>query len=182
MHTLQQCFGRTVRVEAGSGSNSHSRAAIGVWALAGAAMLVSLAGCHGGSANSAQSSHPFMPSAACGGDSAPWNFHPAGPATGAQAGAPRWVASDNLQIAVNGAGQPPQYLSYLGDMNPSWSKTGSMITYFHGLYYGKAFYQWRTAICMIHADGSQPTVLTSGQYADFDPTWTRDGAAGGHDS
>jgi hypothetical protein len=165
-------------MEAGLGRKSHSRVAIGVWALAGAAMIVSLAGCHGGSADKAQSSRPFMPSAACGGGPAPWYFHPAQPANspaGTAAETARWVASDNLQIAIDGAGQPRQYLSYMGDLNPSWAKTGSMIVYFHGLYYGNTFDQWKTAICVIHADGSQPTVLTSGQYADFDPTWTRDG-------
>ncbi|MGC9159416.1 MAG: TolB family protein [Terracidiphilus sp.] len=148
------------------------------WVAVSAALLVFLAGCRGNSAKSDNSGRPFMPSAACGGGPAPWNFHPApaaDSASGAPAGAAPWVASDNLQIAVNSAGRPPQFLSYLGDMNPSWSKSGSMIAYFHGLYYGSTFDQWKTAICVIHSDGSQPTVLTSGQYADFDPTWTRDG-------
>ncbi len=178
MHAQLRCFGRTIGMGTGFGRKSRSGAAIGVWAIAGAAVLVFLSGCQGGSGNNGQSSRAIMPSSACGGGPAPWYFHSAEPANstpGVPAGTARWVASDNLQIAVNGAGQPTRYLSYLGDLNPSWSKTGSMIVYFHGLYYGNTFDQWKTAICVIHADGSQPTVLTGGHYADVDPTWTRDG-------
>jgi Tol biopolymer transport system component len=50
-----------------------------------------------------------------------------------------------------------------------------MLTYFHALQYGATFDQWKTGLCVIHSDGTQPKALSAGQYADFNPTWTRDG-------
>jgi hypothetical protein len=138
--------------------------------------LLSLAGCHG----NAQSGNVVapMPSSACGGEPPVWAFHPAARGT-SPAGTPglgkRWVALSDWRVTVNASEKPKQYLSYGGDFEPSWSKSGSMIAYFHPLYFGSTFDGWRNAICVIHADGSQPTALSTGAYTDFSPTWTRDG-------
>lgn len=148
-----------------------------VWVMVCAAMLVSLAGCGGGSTGSLQSTPQFtpMPSTACGGGSAV-HTGPAGPSPVTALGVTaRWAASDNWQITVNSTGQPKLYLTISDDFKPSWSQTGSMLTYFHALQYGNTFDQWKTGLCVIHADGSQATALSTGAYADFNPTWTRDG-------
>jgi len=116
-----------------------------------------------------------MPSSACGGGSAV-HTGPAGPSpVGTPGVTARWAASDNWQITINATGQPKLYLTISDDFKPSWSETGSMLTYFHALQYGSTFDQWKTGLCVIHADGTQATALSTGQYADFNPTWTRDG-------
>jgi hypothetical protein len=88
----------------------------------------------------------------------------------------RWVDSDNLRITINAYGQPKTYLtSGYADFKPVWSKTGGLITFFRQLQGGAEFYMWKTKLCVIKADGSGFRELTDGRYADFNPTWTRDG-------
>ncbi len=62
------------------------------------------------------------------------------------------------------------------DFKPSWSKEGDMITFFRSDRYFGPFHVWKAAICVINADGSAFRQLTEGKYADFNPTWTRDGS------
>jgi Tol biopolymer transport system component len=50
-----------------------------------------------------------------------------------------------------------------------------MLTFFRLVTSGPEFKDWRTRLCVIKADGTGLRELTSGEYADFNPTWTRDG-------
>lgn len=88
----------------------------------------------------------------------------------------RWASSYNLRIAITASTQARLVLTDGDDFKPSWSKSGSLITFFHATQYGDSFDQWKTKLCAIGADGSSPRILSSGQYADFNPTWTRDGS------
>jgi Tol biopolymer transport system component len=116
-----------------------------------------------------------MPSTACGGGAAIRTGPPGPSPVGATGVTARWAASDNWQIAINATGQPKLYLTFGGDFLPSWSENGSMLTYIHALYYGNSYDEWKTALCVIHADGTKPRALSTGQFTDFNPTWTRDG-------
>jgi Tol biopolymer transport system component len=100
---------------------------------------------------------------------------PALPPTG-HATDERWASSDDLRITVNQYGRDRLFLTQgHDDFKPSWSKTGSMLTFFRVVSYGPTFAQWQTKLCVIHADGTGFRELSDGRYADFNPTWTRDG-------
>ncbi len=88
----------------------------------------------------------------------------------------RWAASDELRITIHAYGQEPRRLTSGDDFKPSWSRTGSMLTFFHALRYGAEFAAWKTKLCVIRSDGSGLRELSDGSYADFNPTWTRDGS------
>jgi len=95
---------------------------------------------------------------------------------GTQVTSERWTCSDNLRIAVNGYGREKSVLTSDGnDFKPSWSRTGSLLTFFRALRYGASFADWKSKLCVIGADGTGFRELTTGEYADFNPTWTRDG-------
>ncbi len=87
----------------------------------------------------------------------------------------RWASSDNLRITVSAYGQSRVILTDGDDFKPSWSESGSLLTFFHTMQYGSTFDQWKTKLCVIGADGSNPKILSNGQFADFNPSWTRDG-------
>jgi WD40-like Beta Propeller Repeat len=88
----------------------------------------------------------------------------------------RWTCSDDLRIAVTGQGRDKSVLTAGGnDFKPSWSRNGSELTFFRTLRYGSSFADWKTRLCVIRADGTGFRELTSGDHADFNPTWTRDG-------
>jgi len=61
------------------------------------------------------------------------------------------------------------------DMKPSWSIEGDMIVFFRVTRMRERVQDWHTAICAINADGSGFRQLTDGEFADYNPTWTRDG-------
>lgn len=92
----------------------------------------------------------------------------------------RWVSSENLEITINAYNTPKiQLTSGHDDFKPVWSKTGDMITFFRAIFvpdYGTDFKFYRTKLCVINADGTGYKELTSGAYAHFNPTWTRDGS------
>ena len=89
----------------------------------------------------------------------------------------QWASSENLNITLNAVGTSPIVLTKSGnDFKPSWSPDGTMLTFFRAYRYGSDFKDWRTKVCVINADGSGFRELTSGQYPDFNPTWTRDGS------
>jgi hypothetical protein len=88
----------------------------------------------------------------------------------------RWVSSDNLRITINQYGRERQFLTQgHDDYKPTWSRTGSMLAFFRVQSYGSTFAQWKTRLCLVHVDGTGFRELTDGRYADFNPTWTRDG-------
>lgn len=61
------------------------------------------------------------------------------------------------------------------DFKPSWSKTGDMLIFFRRVKSDPAVNNWRTAICVIKADGTGFHRLSDGTHTDFNQTWTRDG-------
>jgi Tol biopolymer transport system component len=88
----------------------------------------------------------------------------------------RWVSSDNLRVTVNAYGQERRFLtSGYNDFKPTWSQSGGRLAFFRALQYGSEFAQWKTKLCTIRVDGTAFRELSTGQYADFNPTWTRDG-------
>ena len=89
----------------------------------------------------------------------------------------RWACSDDLQITVNDTDGTKHFLTTShNDFKPSWSKTGSRLTFFRALQYGASFDLWKTRLAVIDSDGNNYRELTNGLYADFNPTWTRDGS------
>ncbi len=88
----------------------------------------------------------------------------------------RWASSRNLEITLNAFGKAPVTLTRgFRDFKPSWSGTGTRLTFFRLLSAGRTFDTWKTKLCVVAADGSGLRELSNGAYADFNPTWTRDG-------
>ena len=81
------------------------------------------------------------------------------------------------EIHVNTYGQPEGKPLTTGhhDFKPSWSKTGDMLVFFRRLKNDPDVSNWKTAIHIIHADGTGLHQLTDGTHTDFNQTWTRDG-------
>jgi DNA gyrase inhibitor GyrI len=87
-----------------------------------------------------------------------------------------WAASEDLRIVVHTPNAPDRALTDgHRDFKPSWSPDGTMLTFFRLVTGAPEFKDWRTQLCVIKADGTDLRQLTSGAYADFNPTWTRDG-------
>lgn len=63
-----------------------------------------------------------------------------------------------------------------GDMKPSWSREGDLLVFFRVTKFAANVPDWKTAICVVKADGSGFRKLTDGTHTDFNPTWTRDGS------
>ena len=61
------------------------------------------------------------------------------------------------------------------DMKPSWSLEKDQIVFFRVTRMRERVQEWHTAICVINADGTGFRQLTEGNYADYNPTWTKDG-------
>lgn len=89
----------------------------------------------------------------------------------------RGVYTLNGRLYVGTFGSPDEkpITTGPGDMKPSWSKTGDMIVFFRLTKYAPQVTDWKTAICVVKADGSGFRKLTDGTHTDFNPTWTRDG-------
>lgn len=81
------------------------------------------------------------------------------------------------EIHVNVLGQPEGKPLTTGhwDFKPSWSKTGDKLVFFRRLVDAKETQDWKTAICIINADGTGFHQITDGTHTDFNQTWTRDG-------
>jgi len=81
------------------------------------------------------------------------------------------------EIHVNVLGTPEEKPLTTGhwDFKPSWSKTGDKLVFFRRLVNDKEVGNWKTAICIINADGTGFQQLTDGTHTDFNQTWTRDG-------
>jgi Tol biopolymer transport system component len=87
----------------------------------------------------------------------------------------RWACSDDLRITVNDTDGTKHHLTTgYQDFKPSWSKTGSLLTFFRALQFGSTFDLWKTRLAVIDSDGTHFRELSTGLYADFNPTWTRD--------
>jgi Tol biopolymer transport system component len=83
----------------------------------------------------------------------------------------------NGEIYVNEPGQPegtPLTTGHM-DFKPSWSKTGDLLVCFRRLKDDPVTVNWKSAIFVMHIDGSGFHMLSDGTRTDFNPTWTRDG-------
>jgi Tol biopolymer transport system component len=95
----------------------------------------------------------------------------------AQEIAERWTSSKDRNIVIHSATEPDRQLTNSrNDFKPSWSPDGSMLTFFRAERYGSDFKDWRSIIGVINADGTGFRELTSAEYPNFNPTWTRDGS------
>lgn len=90
----------------------------------------------------------------------------------------RWASSENFEITINSSmGDRIVLTSGYVDYKPSWSLDGSMITFFRLWNNSRLpIEEWRTSICVANVDGSGVRELTSGDFTDTNPTWTRDGS------
>lgn len=86
--------------------------------------------------------------------------------------------SVNDAICTGTPGKEPyrQITEGNADYKPSWSPDGKWIVFFR-IVNGKnqPIPKWKTKICVVKSDGTGLRFITSGEFADFNPTWTRDG-------
>ena len=89
----------------------------------------------------------------------------------------RGVCAKNGSICVMNldTGEETPITSGFTDMKPSWSMEGDQIVFFRVTRMRERVQDWHTAICVINADGTGFRQLTEGKYADYNPTWTKDG-------
>lgn len=86
-----------------------------------------------------------------------------------------YALNGELHVNVFGTPEGRPITSGHQDMKPSWSKTGDWLVFFRLTQYAPQVLDWRTAICVVNADGTGFGKLTDGTHTDFNPTWTRDG-------
>ena len=84
----------------------------------------------------------------------------------------------NGEIHVNQLGKPDQKPLTSGhwDFKPSWSKTGDKLVFFRRYVTAPEVWNWKTAICIINADGTGFHQITDAKKTNFNQTWTRDGS------
>ena len=61
------------------------------------------------------------------------------------------------------------------DFKPSWSKTGNKLVFFRRVQNHPLVGMWKTAICIINAEGTGFHQITDATQTNFNQTWTRDG-------
>ena len=86
-----------------------------------------------------------------------------------------YARNGRLHVGVFGAPDGKPITTGPGDMKPSWSKTGDKIVFFRVTKWAAEVNNWKTAICVVNADGTGFHKVTDGTQTDFNPTWTRDG-------
>lgn len=81
------------------------------------------------------------------------------------------------EIHVNLLGEPEGKPLTTGhwDFKPSWSKTGDKLVFFRRYVNDPNVGNWKTAICIINADGTSFHQITDATQTNFNQTWTRDG-------
>ena len=84
----------------------------------------------------------------------------------------------NGEIHVNYVGYPDSEPLTKGhwDFKPSWSKTGNKLVFFRRYVNAPEVWNWKTAICIINADGTGFHQITDAKKTNFNQTWTRDGS------
>lgn len=91
-----------------------------------------------------------------------------------------WVATVDHRVAVSDSENSEiEYLteSDLDEYKPAYSPDGSKIVFFRALEYGDGHVvHWKSQVFVMNADGSDVRQLTSGEFMDFNPMWTRDGS------
>ena len=86
-----------------------------------------------------------------------------------------YAVNGRLHVSLFGTPDGEPITTGPGDMKPSWAKTGGKIVFFRLTKRAPRVSDWRTAICVVNADGTGFRKLTDGTQTDFNPTWTRDG-------
>ncbi len=83
----------------------------------------------------------------------------------------------NGEIHVNYVGYPDSEPLTKGhwDFKPSWSKTDDKLVFFRRYVNAPEVWNWKTAICIINADGTGFHQITDSEKTNFNQTWTRDG-------
>ncbi|MEM0895368.1 MAG: hypothetical protein AAGJ79_00680 [Verrucomicrobiota bacterium] len=80
-----------------------------------------------------------------------------------------------LHVNVLGTPEGKPITTGNSDFKPSWSKTEDKLVFFRRLVNHREVGKWKTAICIINADGTGFHQLTNGTSTGFNQTWTRDG-------
>ena len=81
------------------------------------------------------------------------------------------------EIHVNVLGEPEGKAITTGhwDFKPCWSQTGDKLVFFRRVRNHPQVNMWKTAICIINADGTGFHQITDATQTNFNQTWTRDG-------
>lgn len=97
-----------------------------------------------------------------------------------------WVSSamppgGSLRIARTTSDGEESEITYLtdsphNDYKPVISPGGSKIAFFRAYQEDPSFFLWKTAICVMNADGSDLRELTDHDLMNTEPYWTRDGS------
>lgn len=91
-----------------------------------------------------------------------------------------WIATLDHRVGVSSSENSEiDYLteSDIDEYKPAYSPDGSKIAFFRALEYGDGnVVHWKSQVFVMDADGSDVRQLTSGEFMDFNPMWTRDGS------
>ena len=87
------------------------------------------------------------------------------------------LTSRTEKSTANALGEPEGKPLTTGhwDFKPSWSKTGNKLVFFRRVQNHPQVGMWKTAICIINADGTGFHQITDATQTNFNQTWTRDG-------
>lgn len=86
------------------------------------------------------------------------------------------VSYNRFNIATIDNNQTNVLTSSNRDFKPVSSSDGKYLVFFRVVTYGNGTFEtWKTKICVINYDGGGFRELTSGSYADYNPTFMRDG-------
>lgn len=86
-----------------------------------------------------------------------------------------YAVNGRLHVSLFGTPDGEPITTGPDDMKPSWAKTGDWIVFFRRTKSAPRVSDWKTAICVVKANGTGFRKLTDGTQTDFNPTWTRDG-------
>lgn len=90
---------------------------------------------------------------------------------------PLCFSHDRFNVATRIGGKVRVLTDSNRDFKPVSSPDGKRLVFFRvGTYGDGTFEKWRTAIHVINVDGSGLRKLTSGEFADYNPTFLRDGS------
>jgi Tol biopolymer transport system component len=87
-----------------------------------------------------------------------------------------YALNGRIQVGLFGHPDGEPLTTGPADMKPSWSKQGDLLVFFRVTKFAPRIPDWKTAICVVKADGTGFRKLTDGTHTDFNPTWTRDGS------
>ena len=86
-----------------------------------------------------------------------------------------YFKNGEIHVAVLGEPEGKPLTTGYWDFKPSWSKTGDKLVFFRRVQNHPQVGMWKTAICIINADGTGFHQITDATQTNFNQTWTRDG-------